>query len=293
MGGTKINCCEASHMNQKKKAILCPNCKSLISRDEARCPHCGLGHPGSWWKNNKWTQGFRETDQLLKIIIYTNVGLYILSLFLNIRGVSLSLNPLSMLAPDDRSLLLLGATGTYPINTSGRWWTLVSANYLHGGILHIFFNMFVLRQIGYLVDEEYGTYRMFIIYTIGGIFGFLVSYLVGIPFTYGASAAVMSLIGATLYYGKSRGGSYGQFVYRQVVGWVVAIFVFGFLVPGINNWGHAGGLVAGAILGYFLGYKERRRENIWHKLLAGLCALVTVAVLGYAIAFGIYWHLAG
>jgi rhomboid protease GluP len=64
-------------------------------------------------------------------------------------------------------------------------------------------------------------------------------------------------------------------------------------VPGINNWGHAGGMVAGVILGFFLGYQERKRENLGHKLLAGLCMLVTVVVLGWAIASGVYQRLAG
>lgn len=280
-------------MDKQKKAILCPNCKSLISRDEARCPHCGLGHPGSWWKNNKWTQGLRETDQLLKAIIYTNVGIYILSMLLNIRGSSLSINPFTMLSPDNRSLLLLGATGAIPIDRFGRWWSLVSANYLHGSVLHILFNMFALRQIGYLVIEEYGTYRMFIIYTLGGIAGFLLSYLVGVPLTIGASAAICSLIGAVLYYGKSRGGAYGQIIFRQVGGWALGIFIFGFLVPGINNWGHGGGMLAGTILGLLLGYQERKRENLLHKLLAGLCIIVTVVVLGWAVASGVYLRLKG
>jgi len=278
---------------QKKKAILCPNCKSLISKDEARCPYCGLARPGSWWKNNPWTQGLRGTDQLLMAIIYTNVAFYILSLLLNIRGSSLSLNPFTLLSPDTKSLLLLGATGTIPINSFDRWWSLVAANYLHGGILHILFNMFALRQIGYLVIEEYGNYRMFSIYTLGGIAGFFLSYLVGVPLTIGASAAVMSLIGAVLYYGKSRGGAYGQFIFRQVGGWVVGIFLFGFVVRGINNWAHGGGMVAGIILGFLLGYQERKRENLLHKLLAGLCMIVTIVVLGYAIATGVYLRLAG
>jgi rhomboid protease GluP len=278
---------------QKKRAILCPNCKSLISKDESRCPHCGITRPGSWWKNNKWTQGLRDTDQLLMAIIYINVGLYILSMLLNIRGSSFSLNPFTLLSPDNKSLLLLGATGTIPIDRFGRWWTLVSANYLHGSILHILFNMFALRQLGFLIIEEYGAYRMFIIYTVGGIFGFLVSYLVGVPLTIGASAAITSLIGAVLYYGKSRGGAYGQFIFRQIGGWALGIFLFGFLVPGINNWGHAGGMLGGAILGLLLGYQEKRRENLLHKLLAGLCMIVTVVVLGWAIASGIYQRLAG
>jgi membrane associated rhomboid family serine protease len=278
---------------QKKKAILCPNCKSLISKDEARCPYCGLGHPGSWWKNNRWTQGLRDTDQLLMAIIYANVGLYIFSLLLNIRGSSLSLNPFTLLSPNIDSLKDLGATGTKVIADGHGWWTLVSANYLHGGILHILFNMFALRQIGYLVIEEYGNYRMFTIYTLGGICGFLLSYLVGVPLTIGASAAIMSLIGAVLYYGKSRGGAYGQMIFRQVGGWVLGIFLFGFLVRGINNWAHGGGMVAGAILGFLLGYQERKRENLLHKLLAGLCMIVTIAVLGWAIASGVYQRLGG
>ena len=277
----------------KKGATLCPNCKSLISTDASHCPYCGVSHPGSRWKNNRWTRGFQDTDQLLKAIIYTNIGIYVLSLLLYPRGSGLSINPLALLSPDNRSLLVLGATGTYPIAQFGRWWTLVSANYLHGSILHILFNMFALRQIGYLVIEEYGTYRMFVIYTLGGIFGFVVSYLFGVYLTIGASAAICSLIGAVLYYGKSRGGAYGQIIFRQIGGWAVAIFVFGFLVPGINNWGHGGGMLGGAILGYLLGYHERRRENLSHKLLAGVCMIVTAVVLVWAIASGFYVRIVG
>jgi len=278
---------------QEKRAILCPNCNSLISKNESRCPYCGITHPGSWWKNNIWTRAFRGTDQLLKAIIYTNIGIYVLSLLLYPRGSSLSLNPLALLSPGIESLKLLGATGTYPIDHGRGWWTLVAANYLHGGILHILFNMFALRYVGLLVIEEYGTYRMFIIYTLGGIFGFLVSYLFGVPLTIGASAAVCSLIGAVLYYGKSRGGAYGQFIFRQIGVWVVGIFLFGFLVPGINNWGHGGGMLGGVILGLLLGYQERRRENFYHKLLAGVCMVVTVVVLAWAIASGVYLRIVG
>jgi rhomboid protease GluP len=82
-------------------------------------------------------------------------------------------------------------------------------------------------------------------------------------------------------------------IFRQVGGWVVGIFLFGFLVPGINNWGHGGGMVAGAILGLLLGYQERKRENLLHKLLAGLCVIVTVAVLVWAGVSAVYLRLAG
>lgn len=278
---------------QKKLAILCPHCKSLISRNESRCPYCGTTAPGSWWKHNFWTAGFHDTDYLLKAIIFTNIGFYILSLLLNIRGSRLDLNPFTMLSPDTGSLLLLGATGTIPIDRLGRLWTLVSANYLHGGILHILFNMFALRQLGFLAIEEYGAYRMFVIYTVGGISGFLISYLVGIPLTIGASAAICSLMGAILYFGKSRGGAYGEIIFRQIGGWAIGIFLFGFLVPGINNWGHGGGMLAGALLGFLLGYREKRRENWFYKLIAGVCVIVTVAVLGLALVSSVYLTIVG
>lgn len=277
----------------QRQSILCPNCRKLISAYESRCPYCGIRHPGAWWKNNPWTQGLSSTGQLVKWIIAANVVMYAISLLLNPSGMGFSLNPFSFLSPSNQSLALLGATGTIPIDRLHRWWTLVSANYLHGGIIHILFNMIALRQIAPLVVQEYGGHRMFVLYTLGGIAGFLISYLAGVAFTIGASAAICSLIGASLYFGKSRGGTYGQAVYKQVGGWVVAIFVFGFLVPGINNWGHGGGIAAGLGLGFLMGYQEKRRENLFHKILAGLCALLTVVILGWAVLSSLYYRFGG
>lgn len=232
--------------------------------------------------------GVSDQEQILNLITYANIGMYILSLLLTPRHSSFAFNPFDFLSPGNRSLLILGSTGTVAILEMHRWWSLVSANYLHGSLLHIVFNMIALRQIGPLVIREYGGHRMFAIYTLGGVGGFLLSFLAGIRFTIGASAAVCALIGAMLYYGKSRGGAYGQNIYSQIGGWAISIFVFGFLVPGINNWGHGGGMAAGALLGYFLGYRERSPENIRHKFLGASCALVTVVLLWAALSSILY-----
>ena len=276
--------------SRKKSSILCPNCRKLISTDELRCPYCGISKPGSWWKNNLLTQGVSSADQIVKAIIYANIGMYIISLLFNSRLPGLSFNPFYILSPENRSLLFLGATGTVPVDNVHGWWTLVSANYLHGGILHILFNMFAFRQIALLVSREYGVYRMFIIYALSGIIGFRISYLAGVTFTIGASAAICGLIGAALYYGKSRGGAYGQAIYRQIGGWALGIMLFGFVVPGINNWGHGGGIFAGAIFGFFMGYNERTKEGLLHKILAGTCAIITVIVLCWAIGSGFFYR---
>jgi rhomboid protease GluP len=280
-------------MTHQRQSILCPNCRKLISSSEAKCPYCGTARPGSWYKNNAWTRGFRDPGQFVKYIIAINVGMYIISILFNPRGAGLSMNPLTFLSPSDNSLFLLGATGTIPIDRYHRLWTLIAAGFLHGGILHIFFNMFALRQLASLVNREFGVYRMFAIYTLSGIFGFWVSYLAGVAFTIGASASVCGLVGAILFYGKSRGGVYGKNLYRQVAGWVVFLFVFGLLVPGINNWGHGGGILAGIILGYLLGYQEKKKENLFHKILAGACAITTISVLIWAVSTAVYYSLSG
>ncbi|PIY21088.1 MAG: rhomboid family intramembrane serine protease, partial [Deltaproteobacteria bacterium CG_4_10_14_3_um_filter_60_8] len=270
-----------------KKSILCPNCRRLINRDESSCPFCGTSKPGSWWRNNRFIVGFTEQSQIINLIIYANVGMYLLALLINPRADSLALHPFEFLSPSPGSLANLGSTGTIPILHQHRWWSLVAANYLHGSLLHILFNMLALRQIGPLVIQEYGGFRMLTIYTLGGVGGFILSFLAGVSYTIGASAAVCSLIGAILYYGKSRGGTYGQNLFHQVRGWAISIFVFGLLVPGINNWGHGGGMAAGAMFGFLLGYQERIKENLRHKFLGMSCVAITALVLAWAALRGV------
>ncbi|RII28173.1 MAG: rhomboid family intramembrane serine protease [Geobacter sp.] len=265
-----------------QRAILCPRCRRLIGSDEAFCSWCGTKRSSAWWQAVGWTRGALGGDWLVKAIISVNIGIFVLSLvFSRHSGTSLSL--FGMFSPGDNSLLSLGATGTIPIERDDRVWTLLSANYLHGGLLHILFNMLALRQIAPSVIQEYGTSRMFVIYTLGGVFGYIVSYLAGVPFTIGASAAICALIGALLYFGRSRGGVYGTAVYREVSGWVISLAIFGLIMPGINNWAHGGGIVGGVVLGMLMGYGERRPETSVHTALAMVCAVATILVLGWAV----------
>lgn len=268
---------------RERNSILCPNCRKLISTDEPRCPYCGLLRPGG---SAQRILSFRFIDgnrDWIRIILYVNVAFFLASLVLNPSVPGLGMNPFTFLSPSGTSLFLLGATGTIPIDQLHRWWTLISASYLHGGLLHIFFNMLAFLQLGPFVLREYGFHRFFLVYTWSGVLGFLVSWLAGIPFTLGASASICGLIGATLYYGKSRGGLYGNIIYRQVMGWTVGLIIFGFVVPGINNWAHGGGLLGGVLLGFLLGYEDRRKESPLQRILSGATVLLTVGILGYAL----------
>ena len=257
-----------------QRATLCPRCRQLIGSDETECSWCGTSRSSAWWKLIKAAESDSGGSWLIKALITLNVAYFALSLL--VGGIG------GLLSPGQQGLLLLGATGTFPIDRLGRYWTLISANYLHSGILHLVFNLMALRQIGPWVSQEFGSSRMFTIYTLSGVAGYVLSYLAGVTFTIGASASVCGLIGALLYYGKSRGGAYGSSVYREISGWVISLFIFGLIFPGINNWGHGGGILGGIVCGALLGYSERRRENTFDHLLAILCGIVTIGVLGWA-----------
>lgn len=274
-------------MTGPRSAVLCPGCRRLVAADEKQCPYCGLRGPGSAWRK----LGFGDTG-VLGWILYANVLFFGLSLLLSAGRTDFSISPFSFLSPSDQSLLLLGATGTLPVFQLHRWWSLVAANYLHGGLLHLAFNMMALRQIGPVACREYGVARTLVVYTGGGVLGFGVSCAAGVPFTIGASAAVCGLMGAMLYYGKSRGGAYGQALYSQLGGWVVSLFVFGLLFPGINNWGHGGGLAGGAALAWLVGYQEKRRETSVHRLAGALCAVLTLAALSWGAGTGLLLRFA-
>lgn len=283
-------------MNQRQRAgvaMLCPSCRKLLNRDAPFCPHCGMQRPGVWWKRLALRAWLQDPNQVVKILIGINAAMYVISLLVSPQSSRGSFDLLTTLSPSNQSLLQLGATGTFPIDQLQRWWTLLSANYLHGGILHILFNMLALRQLIPLVGHLYGINRLIVLYTLTGIAGFWVSYVAGVPFTIGASAALCGLIGATLYYGKSRGGLFGEAIYRQVGGWAIGIFVIGLLIPGINNWGHGGGMVAGALLGYLIGYRERGDEQPWHTMLAAVCMAATGLVLAWMLLNSIWPYALG
>ena len=230
---------------------------------------------------------------MVTLIIGLNVAMYIISLMVSGGGIKTGFSLFSFLSPSNRSLFFLGASGTIPINEYGRFWSVVSANWLHGGLMHIVFNMMAVRNLAPFILREFGTYRLIVIYVVGGVFAYIASYLAGVSFTIGASGAVCALVGATLYFGRSRGGVYGNAIYRQVMGWVVTMGVLGFLIPGINNWAHGAGLAAGVGIAWGLGFLERKRENQTDKSLAFFSVLLTVGALVWAVGLTAWLALQG
>jgi rhomboid protease GluP len=179
--------------------------------------------------------------------------------------------------PSPQALADLGMGGQIPL-LQGRWWTLLTATYLHSGILHILFNMLWLRRLGPLVEELYGPSRFLILYTAAGIMGAGVSTIAGTFYFVGASGAVFGLFGALVYYGYRRGGVYGRDIFRQMLVFAALGFFMGFAVSNVDNWGHLGGLLGGALFGFLLGYSERQIAKWYHHVLALACLVLILIV---------------
>jgi len=189
----------------------------------------------------------------------------------------------NILAPTSTSLLVFGASGAEPVFLYHRWWTVLSAGWLHGNLLHIFFNLSWIRQLAPAVGELYGPGRMVIVYTVAGIVGFTTTTLaaifirVPIPFlqpglvTVGASASIFGLLGALVYYGRRSGSS---LIHGQATSWAIGAFMFGFIMPGIDNYAHAGGFLGGYLAGRLL--DPLKPERINHMAIAVICLAISV-----------------
>lgn len=261
-------------MGNQIKAIICPNCGKLINGDAEKCIHCGLKNPGRRSSNLFLKEIFSSNIGIIRKITYLCIGLFVLSLLLDPSYILKASGFWNFLSPNPYILFRLGATGSFAV--TGYWWTLITAIFLHGNFLHILFNLLWIRQIGTNVEELFGTSRFILIFLISGIVGFILSNIVGIQLTIGASGSIFGLLGALIFYGRHRGGVFGEAIFRQVMSWAVLLFIFGFLFSGINNWAHAGGFIGGYFSAQFLGYNELKLET---RALQTASLVATISVL--------------
>jgi rhomboid protease GluP len=270
---------------QKTGSVVCASCGSLVGVKDDKCYSCGRRNPGLWGFSPVLRR-FGNEIGFTTVIVYGCVALFALSLVLTVLtgGNLFSGSIFTLLGPDAFAYDALGAAGAYPVFVEGRWWTLLSAGWLHGGALHILFNMMWVRQLGPAVEDIYGGARMVVLYTLSSVAGFFLSSFLGayaaIPFfsggghTLGASAPIFGLLGALVYYGR-RGGS--SMVKSQAMSYAVSMFVFGLIMPGVDNAAHLGGFVGGYLAGWWL--DPLKRERMDHFVGAALCLVATALAI--------------
>lgn len=272
---------------QTTGSVVCASCGSLVGVNDDKCYSCGRRNPGLWGFG-PLLRRFGNDLGFTNVIVYGCAGLYTLSLVLTVMTGGNVLgggSVFGMLGPNRAAAYALGISGAEPVFLYGRWWTLLTAGWLHGGALHILFNMLWVRQLGPAVGDIYGAARMVIIYTLSSITGFLLSsylgfYHPGIWFfgggwnTLGASAPIFGLLGALVHYGR-RGGS--SLIGSQALNYAITMGVFGLIMPGIDNSAHLGGFLGGYLASMWL--DPLKRERMDHFLFATLCLVATLIAI--------------
>ena len=142
-----------------------------------------------------------------------------------------------------------------PAIRSGEYYRLITGMFLHGGIFHILFNMYALYVIGSQLESFLGKIKYIIIYLLSGISGGLLSMILSgsSVFSIGASGAIFGLMGSLLYFGLQYRVYLGNFVRTQLVPLLVFNLILGAVSPGIDNFGHIGGLIGGILTTKALG----------------------------------------
>lgn len=233
----------------------------------------------------QFKKDFWDSRELLRFLVTANIVLYITSLLIAPGAVNYDLNPMVFLSPSTGVLFKLGLSGTYPVFAEDRWWTLITANYLHGSLLHLLFNVFALRAVGKINIEIYSSSRLFLIYFLGGVISMVVSSLAGIGLTLGASGAICALIGSMSHdqWRASRGDL--KMRIRSVGVWVALLVVTGIAMPNVNNWAHGAGFVTGFLLGFLFWRQASKIETAAFRVAATGCMLLTIGTLIFGLLF--------
>lgn len=266
------------------RAVVCPECGRLVAASEPVCPFCGASRPAGGGLDGLLRRLFALPFEYGVIVLCA--VLFLLSLALDPSAIAMRGGLFGVLSPSPRSLLVLGGSGALPVFGLGRWWTVLSATWLHGGLIHILFNMLWVRQLAPAVASAYGTARTALIYVGSGVCGFLLSsfmgawfgnlpsFLRGATLTIGASASIFGLLGAVVYFGRRHGFDAAA---RQAWTWAVVLFFMGVILPGVDNYAHLGGFLGGYLGAQLLA--PTRAESRTDRLAAAVALLASIAAV--------------
>ena len=259
------------------KQKVCPACRALVGAREARCPFCDEPLSVLHWVGIRrlLTGLVPERAGYTTLLLGANFFLFGISLLAAARsGVGLE----ALWGMPGHTLVDLGARDYHVVE--GEWWRLATAVFLHGNLIHLLFNTLVLFDLGPAVEEMYGAARFLVLYFLAGIAGSLASLLwhplaIGI----GASGALFGLIGVMIAYGYQQRTTLGEQVKTMYVRWAIYGLLFGFVIPGIDNAAHIGGLLTGLVFGALVSDTPSfQRASIRAWRFASYAVLLTIAI---------------
>ncbi|GAB4172410.1 MAG: hypothetical protein Tsb0017_22800 [Geothermobacteraceae bacterium] len=242
----------------------------------------GLSSPRWQWRAMRWERAIRRlsrgqlpTDSSIRVspwLIRVNIGFFVLMLLWSLlSGQGLR----ALFSPDGYLLLHMGAQYWPLVLQEHEWWRCFSYAFVHGGIIHLAFNMVVLYQVGPLIESEIGPLRFLTLYALAALTGSIGDLLwhPGVPVV-GASSAIFGLIGFAVIHYHRLGDAHSLTRRNFMLQWAAFAFVFGLLV-GADNAGHAGGIVGGVLFGLLLPMRwQLRRATDGLFRVTGLASLL-------------------
>ena len=268
---------ETLRRSVKVEHRMCRECRALVPVRERVCPDCGAPMSGV-------PKG--GVSRILSIVApsFGSVSTSLLGAIVVVyAAIAFGAPGASLWSLPGQTLGWLGAKWT-PAIAHGEWWRLVNPIYLHGGLLHLFFNGYALANLGPTLEAAIGGRRLLVLFTVTGVLSFVVSAVVS-PYapSVGASGALFGLIGFGVVHGRRRGGTLFRAFSDDLLRWAV----FGLLIsiaPGIDMAAHAGGFVAGAAAGLLIGHTAPRHAIVDRLWTLAAIASVLLPVVGFAMA---------
>ena len=260
----------------ERRPQLCPACGALVGISATRCHECGANLR---FGLAAWSKGLSEFfgghAPVTTVLLVVNIVMFAAELMGTMHAGKAG--GLSILwGTDIETTYRLGSSSGYAVLVLHQWYRLVTAMFLHGGLIHIGFNMIVLLDLGPVVEELYGSARYLFIYIFTGVVGFALSMLFHPAL--GASGALMGLIGVLIAATTKRGSLEAKALRSRLISWALTVFLLGFFI-GADNVAHFGGLATGFVLGKVMEDRQpmNPRERNQAYLLGWLAGLVTLA----------------
>jgi rhomboid protease GluP len=242
------------------KPMMCRSCGKLMGI-AASCPWCGASRPSK--AQAFFSKNFSFSHLLVgEIFVKLTIGVFILEVIFSLIFYGPEMILKATWQTPGSILELMGASS--PRLFEGRWWGPLTASWLHGGILHLIFNVMALKQICELIESTTSRSFTWLAYILTGCGGFVLSALAG-HFSCGASASIFGLIGLGMSIAFLLGNGTSDPVFKALLSWAAMGLLFGFLFPSIDNTAHLGGLMSGGILGLI--WAQLRTKKLFHSIV--------------------------
>ncbi len=167
-----------------------------------------------------------------------------------------------------------------PLIRLGQYYRIITGTFIHANIVHLLLNMYALWIIGIQLESFIGKWRYIVVYLFSAICASLLSITMnGNVASVGASGAIFGLLGALLYFGYHYRVYLGGVIKSQIIPVIMVNLLLGFMMPGVDNAAHIGGLIGGCLM--MIGVGVKYKSSTFEKVNGIIVSMIYLAFLLY------------